>query len=956
MKNEQEFEENDVLNWLEQNGWSIKPEENLSSEYYRRSDQVIFWEVLERKVRELNDLTTTEYEQYVEPQVEQAFSIGSSLLSSNMDAVQMLRSGGTFTDGDESKCFDLIDFDNIENNEFVAINQFEFEDSDPHRRRRPDIVLFVNGIPLCVLELKSVGSQNTTVDAIRQIQNTYEEEIPELFVPNVYNIVLNQNRIRYGAIGCDEEHYHYWKSDASDIHTDVRSHLWDLTERSTILDILRDFTFYDESGVEPTKIIPRHQQYYATKELVSDVRNSEAGGELGKQLVVHVQGSGKSYAMMYAAHILAKYDGYPVFIVVDETELVKQFGADLRNIAEISETVVRSDEGSMSGSEQLEQVVEQGEGGVVLTILHLFNELDRDVSLGKNAVVLADEAHRFLEDVLGSRMESVLEPFHYYGFTGTPVSETYEMFADEDNLYLHKYSMADGVEEDAILPVKLTSVGDKLAWAVNEGEIDRQFEESDIPEETKRDYLSSVLGTEELAGLDSRVETIADDIEQHFRTEVRSGGLPFKGMVVTKGKSNAAKYGRALKERFSDEDVAVIYSSSNSDTPDVQEFHKTEQEQNEVITAFKNPDDDPKLLVVCDKLRTGFDAPVLRTIYLDRQFSGGHTLLQTIARTNRPIKTEDVNKEYGEIIDYQGSTEEFEELVEYDKSEIDTFVSEDKEKFKKQFERQLENLRPSFDGDDIEEWIDQLDSTEVQKEYIQEFQNLRSLYKNIRPDSFLDQYVEEYKKFKDVYDTVQTFRKASRQRLKERVVDIVQPNVEVAEKDEYEEVKKMVEGIDEVDTVKVTKRKKTLDSIINHNARFDPRYEELSERVEDIIENWNQDLITNGEAIDRLDDVMEKTEQIQEDFEGTELDERVYAVKQLLATEADIEDTESVAEAVVSQFDEYSELKRDWLRKHRKVDRLNRDLAFTLRDYSKELSQDDDFIHELSKKLVELSE
>jgi type I site-specific restriction-modification system R (restriction) subunit len=416
---------------------------------------------------------------------------------------------------------------------------------------------------------------------------------------------------------------------------------------------------------------------------------------------------------MYAANILARRHNYPVYIIVDERELVKQFGNELAKIEEISETVIRSDKGKESGSEQLKRVVNSGESGVILSILHLFNELDDEVKLEGTPVVLADEAHRFLGDILGSQMQSTLEPFHYYGYTGTPIEETYEMFSTEDELYLHRYSMSDGVNEGAILPVNMVSKKDKIQWIVNEDQMNEQLEErlKNRPEDQKRRIIYDVMSTQKIAGINSRMDLIVDDIVKHFTTKVRSGGIDYKGMVVTKGKENAAEYGKRLIEELGEDSVDVIYSADNSDSKKVQDFHKDDEEMGDVIDSFKE-DKNPKILIVCEMLRTGFDAPILKTIYLDRRFSGGHTLLQTIARTNRPltVEHEETNekseKMYGEIIDYQGITEEFDSLVEYDTAEIEKFTSENKEKFKQEFKEKLNSLNDYF-SDELEYNLDE---------------------------------------------------------------------------------------------------------------------------------------------------------------------------------------------------------------------------------------------------------
>lgn len=976
-QSEDEFEREKVLEWLSHNNWEIKygdQEPFLGTKYDRDKNEVIYWDILKQKVKDINSIGEDEYE-YIESDLKKDLTRGESLLESNKNAIERLRSGGSYTYKNESKSYKIIDFENIHNNDFVAVNQFEFVDTDPYRNRRPDIVLFINGIPVSVIELKSISSGNTTVEAIDQITNTYEREIPELFASNIYNIVLNQDKIRYGAVGANNEHYHYWKDNNEEIISDVESHLLDLTEQSRILEILQDYTFFKEIADEQkyAKIIPRHQQYFSTKEIINDVIESENKDELGKHLIVHVQGSGKSYAMMYAANILSRRYDYPVYIIVDESELVKQFGNELEKIEEISETVIRSNQGTKSGSDQLKEVVESGESGVILSILHLFNELEDDVELDRTPVVLADEAHRFLGDILGSEMESTLQPFHYYGYTGTPIEETYEMFSEDDELYLHRYSMADGVEEDAVLPVNMVSKKDKIQWIVDEERMDKMVDEQlgHLSEDEKRQIIYDVMSTEKIAGIDSRMNLIVDDIVEHFTTELRSGDIDYKAMVVTKGKENAAKYGTRLQEELGEDSVDVIYSSNNSDSEIVQRFHKDDQEMKDVIENFKQGTN-PKILVVCEMLRTGFDAPILKTIYLDRRFSGGHTLLQTIARTNRPLTIENeetgetFEKMYGEIIDYQGITEEFDDLVEYDNKEIEKFTSEDKAKFKDKFEQQLDELNSyftkTFVGEDKhkkDDWTSDLSGIELQKDFMRDFRQLRNLYQNIKPDPFIQAYDEEYNWYKSLYDSVRTHRKEIEEEVEDGMIDIVRSNVSVSEKEDYKEKERVVDGMkDSISPLTITKKKETLEEILRLNEKFDPRYEKLSKRVEDIIDRWNQDIISDKDALEKLESVREESDKIKSEINNSDLGESEYMVKSVILKSIENDnsgDLDELATGLVDTYDGSKPTIDGWWKNEDKLDivRSSIDDYFYGQGYI-ELAVESEVTSEILKKLISI--
>lgn len=941
-QSEQEFEEERVLNWLRDSGWEIKDgdeEPFIGTDYDRQFNEVVYEDVLKRKIRDINDTTTNETEDILN-KLKKKITLKNSLILSNKRATSVLRSGGTYTnDNGHSNEFFVFDFDNPENNEFVAVNQFTYKDTDPYVNRIPDIVLFVNGIPISVIELKSVSSHSPTNDAISQIRNTYEEELEPLFVTNLLNIAMNQNRLRYGSVGASSEHYHYWKEDGSKIMTDIESHFKDLVDKSVLLDILERFVFFKKikGDKEYAKIIPRHQQYYATKNIIRDSKESNKNNSQSKNLIVHVQGSGKTYAMMYAANILAKEMNYPVYIVVDEKELVKQFSSDLNKIEEINETIIDSDRGE-AGYKQLKKFIENNSSGVCLTILHLFNELDDSVKSKNESVVFADEAHRFLDKLLGTKMDSILGDYHYYGFTGTPIKSTYELFSDstDDEKYLHKYSMADAVNENAILPVDMVSRRDMIRWDIDKDEIDKEFDDEfeDLSEYEKRRQISKAIGTKELAGIEERVDLIVDDIVQHFTTELQNGKIKYKGLVVTKGRENAARYGLKLQEKLGEDTVDVLYSSNASDSELIKEFEKKKHDRRDVIDKFKDKESEPKLLVVCDMLRTGFDSPILKTIYLDRRFDGGHTLLQTLSRTNRTLSIEyddgeEEKKVMGQIIDYQGITEKFEDLVNFDDEEIDVFTSNEKDKFKKQYKEQLVVIRKFFEKDygdaknlNKKDWCNELRNLKIQDEYIMKFRKLRTLHRNIEPDEFLIQFEDEYEWYSSIYDAVKTSQVGPTGEIEDKIIDIVEDNSSVDKKDNYTEKNNSTDN-HEVSPLEITKKQATLSEIMRRNQLFDPRYEKLSERIEELIQRWNQDIISSKDALKELNEIEDESDALKEEIESSPLGECERALKSVIISyDVDEELSERIAVSIVERFDSDPPSTRKWWKSEEKLNNI----------------------------------
>lgn len=978
-QSEDDFEREQVHPWLETAGWDVINAEDSPPQtrdtYQRTEDEAIFWDIVDRNLQDINNISSSQ-SKIILDDIKREMK-GKDLMNTNRDIINILRRGSTYKDPNDdydTKSYDVIDLDDIDNNEFKAIRQFTYKGE---QERRPDVVLFVNGLPLVVIEVKNnFSSRNpTATKAIKDLKYTYEEELPELFYSNVFNVALTQTELRYGAIESDMEHYHYWKKDTSEkLSGDIDKQFKDLVNPERILDILADFVFYkslDESSSKYVKIIPRHQQYFAVKRILSDIENKESDGELARELIVHVQGSGKTYAMIFAANILTRRQNYPVYIVVDERKLIKQFGKDLRKIEEIQENIIDSSKGAKSGSEQLKEAVQKSKPEVILTIIHLFNELNADrediVQSDTKNVLFADEAHRFLEDILGSMMEKTLNNFHYYGFTGTPIESTFEEFNDE----LHRYSMGDAIEEEAILPVDMNSKRDRIRWDFDEDVLDRRFEqELDFDSEVnKYKVINEALGTEELASLDERMNIIVDDIVDHYRNDLRSGALLEKGMVVTKGKRNAAKYGQKLQNKLGKDVVDVIYSESKDDPPFVRQFHKSDEKLDNVIDRFEDPDELPNLIVVCDMLRTGFDAPVVRTIYLDREFKSGHTLLQTIARTNRPRE----GKEFGEIIDYQGGTENFEDLVDYEKEEIDEFTSKDRERFKQEFKTQLNLLYSMFEShkpsdftlsdpssDELLEFTKDLNGHNKQNQFENEFKRLENLYDNIQPDEFVVDYYDEYRTLKGIYQLVKTQNKVTiGEDTTQELLTLLQEEVTVTEKNAFNETRTRVEKVDRDHPLKITKKQDKLRAILRKQYAYDPRYKKLSERVKSIISRWDQDELSNSEVADRLDNVENDLKTVSEEMVNDDLTKYERSIKATIEEYVpETEDKEELAKDIVQRFDTDKPEMKDWWKNTSRRDRvLSESILPVIYRYVDDLDlfmeNEDIILDEISRYLIE---
>lgn len=614
--------ERSILQWLDGLGWETYGQDDdwgatiLDREYDRATSEVIYWEILREQVIAINDDITEDNVDSFLNSLRRDLD-HDNLMDGNRTFHTLLRAGKKFgvkhdNNGTTKPTYiDLIDFEDPENNRLIAANQFRV--SRTHSIR-PDITLFVNGIPLVNVEVKSLAQDNDYYDAIDDLQK-YEERVPRLFISGLFNVAADTTELRYGAVGAGREFYEPWTTAPVEYEDEIpmKQAVGALCNPATVLDILDNYVFYERSTGGDVKIIPRHMQYYACQRILQRVHTADHK----RGLIWHTQGSGKSYTMLYAAKNLLEQDvisSPQVFIIVDTDKLASQMSDNLSNVG-FERSVV-------AGSRQhLQDLIEEGQSQLVLTTIQKFQDVEPDSAGNNDVVVMSDEAHRFMEKDLGSRLDAAMPHAYHFGFTGTPVHEgesqldrnTFKEFSPEGEECLHFYSIKQGIEDDLIKPVFFKLWHD-VDWEINEDAMDVEFEESfrDLSTEEKLEIIQESFTSTELAELRTRVEAYVKKINEHFDEKVDANG--WKGMVVTPSREAAALYGELLLDSRPDDEVEVLYTPTGDDSKRLRQFHTTNEERDKIVRRFRE-EDTPKLLVVHNMLLTGFDAPVLKTMY-----------------------------------------------------------------------------------------------------------------------------------------------------------------------------------------------------------------------------------------------------------------------------------------------------------------------------------------------------
>lgn len=615
----------------------------------------------------------------------------------------------------------LIDFKNPQNNEYIVVSQFTIIENN--NNKRPDLILFVNGLPLVVIELKNAADENTTINAaFRQIE-TYKTIIPSLFTYNGFVIISDGLEARAGSVSAGFSRYMAWKSvdgvaEASPIISQLETLILGMLKKETLLDLIRHFIVFEKSKREDAstgittistikKLAAYHQYYAVNRAVESTIRATgySAQNEVGMRMaaeepagyglaeakkqpignrkagvVWHTQGSGKSLSMVfYTGKIVLALDNPTILVITDRNDLDDQ----LFDTFAASKQLLRQEPVQADDRNQLKELLKVASGGVVFTTIQKFQPEEGNVyeelSDRQNIVVIADEAHRTQYgfkaktidakdsqgNVIGKKivygfakyMRDALPNATYLGFTGTPIESTDVNTPAVFGSYVDIYDIAQAVEDGAtvrifyesrLAKVNLGEEGKKLI-----DELDDELDQEDLTNTQRAKAKWTQL--EALVGSENRLKNIAKDIIAHFsqRQEVFEG----KGMIVCMSRRIAADLYQAivdLKPEWHSNDLTkgvlkVVMTSASSDGPRISQHHTSKDQRRLLADRMKNPTDELQLVIVRDMWLTGFDAPSLHTLYIDKPMKG-HNLMQAIARVNRVYK----DKPGGLIVDYLG--------------------------------------------------------------------------------------------------------------------------------------------------------------------------------------------------------------------------------------------------------------------------------------------------------------
>ena len=609
------------------------------------------------------------------------------------DALLLGKSYPETVGGGKSLSFNLkyIDWEHPENNLFHVTEEFAVESQDKQHNARPDIVLFINGIPFAVIECKA---PHISVDqAVEQmIRNQQADYIPQLFKYAQIVMATNKNAVKYATAGTPKKFWSVWKEQdtafldsrlaqlvADRAPTEQDRNIISLFSRERLMELTRYFVLFDAN----VKKICRYQQYFAIREIIKTIAQQDSKGNRQSGVIWHTQGSGKSLTMvMLAKYILMELAvcNPRVVIVTDRKELDGQIAATFAH--------TRLNPARATSGRHLVELVTNGKADVITTIINKFNTAERldAKNNSRDVFVLIDESHRSNYGSMAAKMRTVFPNACYIGFTGTPLMKREKNTLTKFGKLIHKYTIQDGVEDGAIVP--LIYEGRFVEQKVDEENIDMWFQQTTkrLTDPQKEDLRRKWSSIRRLTSTDARIKRIALDINNHFLLGFKDTG--FKAMLATNYKRDAIRYLKCF-EQFGDLNCAVVISppdmresvddiDEGTDNMVIEYWEKMMKQYGDADTyeeAMKNKfcDGEIDILIVCSKLLTGFDAPVCQVLYIDKELKE-HGLLQAIARTNRLHD----GKEYGLIVDYRGLIQKLDAAMDmYSGAGLENFEGRD---------------------------------------------------------------------------------------------------------------------------------------------------------------------------------------------------------------------------------------------------------------------------------------
>ncbi len=877
-------------------GWGyLSPEQALT---LRRGESgTLLYHVLRDKLVALNPgVVTVDNVDQVVAKIE---SVRNNI-EGNAEVLAWLRGErSVYVEGEKrQRNVNLIDFDHPAHNLFQVTDEWHY--TNGQHSNRADVLFLINGIPVALVETKGARKADAIDVGITQIRR-YHRETPELLTaPQVFN-VTHIIDFYYGVTwNLDRKDLFNWKDEEKG---NFEKKVKRFFSRERFLKLLGEWIVFYKKEDELRKIVLRQHQTRAVEKVVERALDPEK--KTG--LVWHTQGAGKTFTMIKAAEQILRHQAFEkptVIMLVDRNELEGQLSGWIKS-------VLGEGRAELAGSKQhLRELLRSDYRGLIVSMIHKFDRADANLCPRGNVFILIDEAHRSVGGDLGNYLVAALPRATMIGFTGTPIDKiaygkgTFKVFGKDDPKgYLDKYSISESIDDGTTLRLHYTLAPNDIR-APREI-LEKEFLDlveaegiSDIEELNK--ILDKAVTLKTFLKASDRVEKVAQYVARHFRENVEP--LGYKAFLVGVDREACALYKKALDRYLPPDYSTVVYTSPYNDEQFLAEYRLSEDDEKKVRKAFIKPDTLPKILIVTEKLLTGFDAPILYCMYLDKPMRD-HTLLQAIARVNRPYEEEGMRKKpAGFVLDFVGVFEKLEKALAFD-SDVVGSVIQDLDVLKQRFASFMQDPAPSYlalcegpvDDKAVERAIDAFENKDKRERLYKFFKEIEALYEIISPDPFLREHLDNYAKLTVLYQIVRNafskrvllyeeLARKTESMVRERIAmhgfSTAMPLVRIDEKT----IEALKKG-DGSGAPKVINLGKSLMQAVASHGDQQPYLVPIGERAESILESYDDRQIGTQEALKQLEKLLTEYVEAQKEREQSGFDLNTFTIFWVLKQE-----------------------------------------------------------------------
>ncbi len=878
-------------------------------------------------------------------------------IQGNKDFLQYLRGEKTFFCSEDNREYNLklIDYDNHTNNTYHISEEYYFNNG--RYGNREDIVFFINGIPVIVIECKNATKDEALAIGIDQIRR-YHKETPEMLIPQQIFTVTEALGFLYGVTwNINRKNLFNWKSaQGGEEIGNLESKVKTFFAIDRILSYIKKYIVFVEKDEELNKYILRQHQIEAVEKVITRALDTQKS----RGLVWHTQGSGKTFTIIKSSELLFKHpeaDKPTIILLIDRNELEDQMIRNLRSLGIQNVALANS-------IVAMRDLLKDDYRGLIVSMIHKFNDMPSNINTRKNIYVLVDEAHRTTSGDLGNYLMAAIPNATLIGFTGTPIDKTaygrgtFKTFGiDDPKGYMDKYSISDSISDGTTLPLYYSLAPNELR--VPEDILEKEFLKlaeaegvSDIEELNK--ILEKAIQTRHFLKGKRRINKIAKFVAEHYQTYVEN--LGYKAFLVGVDREACALYKKALDKYLPSEYSQVVYTSSYNDSEQLKEFHIDKETEKTIRKNFAKKDSLPKILIVTEKLLTGYDAPILYTMYLDKPMRD-HTLLQAIARVNRPYEDEEGKKKpFGLVIDFIGIFDKLEKALAFDSDDIKSIIK-DLELLKDLFKKNLESIAPKYLGlinapyndKEVDKLIEHFKSKSKRKEFFKFYKEVEMLYEIISPNAFLRPFIDNYKLLTQIYYIV---RNAYAKHIyvdkefQRKTIDLVKENGDIENlkmtTDAYELNENTIELIkkgQKPDNVKVINLVKTLGKYAEEHSG-DLVLISIKEKAQAIQENYEDRIITTQSALEELEALIKAALNQEEEKKSKGFDDLTFFFSKKLK-EYGIDNGDNTANSFTEIFKKYP----NWKQSEAETRELRQEIYLTI------LSEMDDI--EKAKQIID---